>query len=158
QELAAKVTGLHRRAAGWLWRHGTLIEAVAQAAQGGDWEMAARMAAAELAIGQLADPGACAGLADWFRRMPADLEYGEPPPALVLAALAARDLRHDDSAAWLARAKRMMALLAPEEQVRSRLAAAVIELAVARRSGDLDAAATAAAQAEGAFGEIPDPT
>lgn len=158
QEFSAKVTELHRRAAGWLWRHGTLTEAVAQAAQGGDWEMAARMAAAELAIGQLADPGTSAGLADWFRRMPADLEYGEPPSALVLAALAARDLRHDDSAAWLAGARRTMALLAPEERARSRLAAAMIELAVARRSGDLDAAATAAAQAEGVFGEIPDRT
>jgi len=158
QELAAKVTGLHRRAAGWLWRHGMLTDAVAQAGQGGDWEMAARMAAAELAIGQLADPGAGAGLADWFRRMPADLEYREPPPALVLAALAARDQRHDDSAALLADARRMMPLLAPEEQVKSRLAAAMIELAVARHRGDLDAAVTAAAQAQGVFGEIPDRT
>jgi LuxR family maltose regulon positive regulatory protein len=158
QEFSAKVTELHRRAAGWLWHHGTLTEAVAQAVQGGEWEMAARMAAAELAIGQLADPGAGAGLADWFRRMPADLEYREPPPALVLAALAARDLRHDDCAAWLADARRTMAVLAPEDQIRSRLAAAMIELTVARRSGDLDAAVTAAAQVEGVFGEIPDRT
>jgi LuxR family maltose regulon positive regulatory protein len=97
RECAQKVAELHCRAARWFWRHGTLTEAVAQAAQGADWELAARIAVAELAIGQLAEPGAVAALADWLRRMPADLEHKEPMYSLVLAALAARDLQDGPS-------------------------------------------------------------
>ncbi len=155
RECPQKATELHLRAARWFWRHGTLMEAVAQAAQAGDWEMAARMAVAELAIGQLAEPGAAAPLADWLQRMPAEPEHAEPPRLLVSAALAARDLRDDVSTARLGDAGQMMDRLPAGEQVPSRLAAAMIELTLARRRGDFAAAEAAAAQAECLLGSAP---
>ena len=155
QECPQKVTELHCRAARWFWRHGTLTEAVAQAAQGGDWEAAARMAVADLAISQLAEPGAVAALADWLRRMPTDMDHEEPLRSLALAALAARDLHDDVSTARLDDTGRMMDRLAAGEQVPSRLAVAMIEVTLARRSGDFHAAAAAAAQAEDLLDRLP---
>ena len=155
RESPQRVTELHRRAARWFWRHGTLTEAVAQAVQGADWQMAARMAVAELAIGQLAEPGAVAALADWLKRMPADPEHEEPLRSLVLAALAARDLRDDVSTARLGDTGRMIGRLAAHEQVPARLAVTVIQLALARRGGDFDAAAAAVVSAEDLLGRVP---
>ena len=155
RESPQRVTELHRRAARWFWRHGTLTEAVAQAVQGADWQMAARMAVAELAIGQLAEPGAVAALADWLKRMPADPEHEEPLRSLVLAALAARDLRDDVSTARLGDTGRMIGRLAAHEQVPARLAVTVIQLALARRGGDFDAAAAAAVSAGDLLGRVP---
>jgi LuxR family transcriptional regulator, maltose regulon positive regulatory protein len=117
--------------------------------------MAARMAVAELAIGQLAEPGAVAPLADWLQRMPSDLERKEPMCSLVLAALAARDLQDDVSTARLDDTGHMMDRLAAREQAPSRLAVAMIQLTLARRSGDFDAATAAAAQAEDLLGSLP---
>jgi LuxR family transcriptional regulator, maltose regulon positive regulatory protein len=155
RECPQKVAELHCRAARWFWRHGTLTQAVAQATQGADWEMAARMAVTELAIGQLAEPGAVAALADLLQRMPTDLDHKEPLRSLVLAALAARDLQDDVSAARLDDTGHMMDRLAAHEQVPSRLAVAMIQLALARRGGDFDAAADAAARVEDLLGSLP---
>ncbi len=70
------VPELHRRAAGWYRRHGSLTQAVRHAAAAGDWPLAAQIVIGELAVGQLTEPRGDHPLADEFTRMPS----GRPGP------------------------------------------------------------------------------
>ena len=135
-----KVTQLRRRAARWLWRNGTLLEAVSQAAAAGDWALAARMAVEELAVGTLLDPRAGGPLAEAFRPMPADPAPQEPPPLIVAAAMALRRAQDDAGGTRLAGAERLLERLPAGEELPSRMAVALIRMALARRDGDLAAA------------------
>src|SRR5262249_46332181 len=67
REPPGRAPGLHQRAARWYQQHGSLGEAIAHAAQIGDWPLAARIVIEGLAIGDLLEPGS--PLADSLRRM-----------------------------------------------------------------------------------------
>ena len=149
------VTQLRRRAARWLWRNGALLEAVGQAAAAGDWPLAARIAVEELAVGTLLDPRAGEPFADAFRPMPAELAPEEPPPLIVAAAMALRQARDDAGLRRLARAERLLERLPADAELPSRMAAALIRMALARRGGDLRAATEAAEQAGRVLGQLP---
>ncbi len=149
------VAQLRRRAARWLWRNGTLLEAIGQAAAAGDWPLAARIAVEELAVGTLLDPRAGEPLADAFRQMPAGPASEEPPRQIVAAAMALREARDDTASARLAGAERLLERLPAEAELPSRMAAALIRMALARRAGDLGAATEAAGQAGRVLGQMP---
>ena len=149
-----KVADLHLRAASWHRRNGFLTEAVRHAGAAGDWGFAARAVLEELAIDQLIyrgnDP-----LAGEFRQMPRGLMWAEPQPLLVAAAIDFARAQDATSEASLTAAEDMLATLPSEDEIPSRLGAAMIRLALSRRTGDLDAAAAAVAKAEALLEAIP---
>ena len=152
REYPGQVREMHRRAAEWYWRNGSLGEAVRHAADSDDWRFAARIVIDELAIGQLIDPRGPQPLTDDFRRMPPG---AEPEVLLVAAAmeLACSDGQPDGTA--LGAAEAILARLPAAEDLPARLAAALVRAALSRRSGDHAAAAEAAARAEELLEDIP---
>ena len=146
---------LHRRAARWYERNGQLTEAVRHAVQAGDWPLAASMVIDQLAIGQIIEPRGSPSLAGEFGGMPDSLAWTEPQPYLVCAAVALSAGRPESSTAALHAAEGILARHPADQGVTSRLAAAMIRLAASLRSGDLAAAAAAAARAEAMAGHVP---
>ena len=156
RECPGQVPALHRRAAQWYWRHGSLGEAVRHAASAGDWQLAASIVVEELAIGQLLDPQGAQPLTDEFRRLPPRLPGAEPELLLVAAAmeLASTDGHVDDSV--LSAADALLEQRPAGEDVPARLAAALVRVALSRRTGDHAAAASAAARAQQLLEDIPE--
>src|SRR5215831_15202993 len=138
------VPELHRRAAGWYRRNGSLTRAVRHATAADDWELAAQIVVGELAVGQLTETREDHGLADEFARMPPARAWTRPEPFLVAAALG---LPGDHTGGTALRtAESMLDELPPGEAAPARLAAAQIRLAVSRHTGDLESMAAAAAE------------
>jgi LuxR family maltose regulon positive regulatory protein len=79
--------------------------------------------------------------------MPRDRRWTQPQPWLVTAALALAQGQDCTSETFLSTAEGMLAHL-PAAEIPSRLTASLTRLALARRTGDLDAAAAAAGQAQ----------
>jgi LuxR family transcriptional regulator, maltose regulon positive regulatory protein len=155
REDPGRLQELHLRAARWLRRNGYLADAVRHAASAGDWELAARTVVDELAIGELIEPEGSEALADGFRDMPRDLRWTTPQPLLVASAI---DLVRGEGAlsgAFVCAAEDMLGRLPAETETPSRLAAALIRIALARRSGNLTAAAAAAGAAQSLIDAIP---
>lgn len=151
-----RVPDLHRRAAWWYRRNGSLADAVQHAAAADDWQLAARTALDELAVGQLIEPRGHESLADGFRGMPRDLEWTEPQPLLVAAAIELSRGQDGLSGALVRAAETILEGLPDEEEVPSRLAAALIGLALARRDGDLAAASDASDAAQALLAALPE--
>ncbi|MBO0816241.1 MAG: AAA family ATPase, partial [Actinobacteria bacterium] len=155
REDPGRLQDLHLRAAGWLRRNGHLAESVRHAANAGDWELAARTVVDELAIGELIEPEGNEALAGGFRDMPRDLRWTLPQPLLVASAI---DLARGGGAlsgAFVCAAEDILGRLPATAETPSRLAAALIRLALAWRSGNLTAAATAIGTAESLIDAIP---
>jgi LuxR family transcriptional regulator, maltose regulon positive regulatory protein len=150
REHPGRVAGLHRRAARWHERDGSLADAVRHAAQARDWPLAARIVIDGLAIGQIIDPADGQTLAGQFDPMPQHQSWTEPAPYLILAALSLG--RPEASAAALQAAENILQRLPAGQETASQLAAAIILLAAARGAGDLPAAAAAAGRAEALAG------
>jgi LuxR family transcriptional regulator, maltose regulon positive regulatory protein len=150
-----RVPDLHRRAARWYADHGRLTDAVRHAARAGDWPLASRMVVDGLAISEIIQPRAGQSLAGEFRGMPHRGTWAGPQPYLVVAAMALAGGRPESSAPALAAAEGILEQLPDGQQTESRLAAAMIRLAAARRAGDLTAASAAAARAEALLGATP---
>ena len=149
------VPDLHRRAALWLRKNRTPIEAVRQAAAGGDWQLAARIAVDELAVGQLTEPPGIEPLAEVMQRIPQSQDWSEPQPLLVTAALGLSATSSRTVGASLAAADHLLDQIPADEEIPSRLAQAVIRLELAHRDGDLSAAERAAADAAALIGRMP---
>ena len=149
------VPDLHRRAALWLRRNRTPIEAVRQAAAGGDWQLAARIAVDELAVGQLIEPAGAEPLAEAMQCIPRGQAWSEPQPLLVTAALGLSGTRSGTAGVSLAAAEQLLGQIPADEEIPSRLARAMIRLVLARQDGDLSAAEGAAADAAALIGRIP---
>src|SRR5262249_57690246 len=119
-------------------------DAVRQAAEAGDWELAAGTVVDALAIGELIEPGGSEALADGFRDMPRDLRWTVPQPLLVASAI---DLVRGGGAlsgAFVCAAEDILGRLPAETETPSRLAAPLIPIALARRPGHLAPAAAPA--------------
>ena len=147
---------LYRRAARWYQRHGGLNEAARYAAESGDWQFAADIVVDELAVGRLIEARDNQPLADAFLTMPREPGWTHPRPLLVLAATALTGSAGETSVTSLAAAEEMLGRLPVDDEIPARLAAALIRLALGRRTGDLRAATTAAARAEILFGQLPE--
>ena len=150
-----RVTVLHRQAARWYQRSGLLTDAVRHAARAGDWQLAASIAVDGLAIGEIIEPPAGQSLAGAFVGMPPGGTWTGPQPYLAAAAAALAGHRHAASAAALAAAEGILERLPGGQEAASRLAAAMIRLAAARRTGDLTVAAAAASRADALIGAMP---
>jgi len=160
RESPGRVPGLHQRAARWYQQHGRPIEAIAHATQISDWPLAAQIVIDELAIGDLLQPGGHSPLADSLRQMPGlPVRPDDPAPPQVLLAAAALELsdgRDQGGAGSLDAAERLLGQLPADQEITSRLAAALIRVAAARRSGDPGGARAAAARAQALFDQLPD--
>jgi LuxR family maltose regulon positive regulatory protein len=150
------VAGLHQRAARWYGRNGLLIQAVRHAARAGDWQLAAAMVIDDLAIGQIIEPGSGQRLTDEFRDLPPGRSWTGPQPYLIAAAMALSAGRDESCAAALDAADGLLGHLPADQEPVCQLAAGIIRLTAALRTGDLAAAAAAAASAEPALSQIPD--
>jgi LuxR family transcriptional regulator, maltose regulon positive regulatory protein len=146
---------LRRRAARWLRKNRTPAEAARQAVAGDDWQLAARIAVDELAVGQLIEPPGVEPLAEVLQGIPQDRAWSEPQPPLVTAALRLATSSDDSAGASLAVADQLLDQIPPDQEIPSRLARAVIRLGLAQRQGDLHAAEVAAADATALIGKIP---
>lgn len=146
---------LRRKAARWLQRRGTVLEAARQAVAGGDWSLAASIAVSELAIGAIVDPLAGEPLAALFAALPADAAVRSAAAGLVTAAMAVREQRDEAATIWLRRAEAILDRHGADAVIAGRLGAAEIRFALARRSGDLDAARASCAEAEALLERLP---
>jgi len=155
-EYPGQAPALHRRAARWYERADRLTEAVRHAAQASAWPLAARMVIDGLAIGEIIEPRGGRSLADVLAAMPHGEVWTEPQPYLVSAAIALSAGQPESAAATLDAAEKSFKRLPAGDEDAARLAAAVIRLAAARRTGDHTAAAAAAARAEALASRIPD--
>ncbi len=153
REMPGLVPGLHRRAAGWYLRNGSLAPAVRHAAQAGDWELAARMVVDEMAVGQLLEPVGDHPLSAEFAQMPHTRAWTGSEPLLVAAALAIA-AGHPDGP-LLSAAENALRGMPDQDAVPARLAAAQIRLAFSLRTGDLESAAAQVARIETLLGMLP---
>ena len=153
-EYPGRLSELHRRAALWFRRNGCVTQAVRHAADCGDWPFAAGIVLDELAIDQLLDPRGDESLADVFRRMPPDLAGTRPEPLLVAAAMELSGAA-DGPGGPVVTAEAIPDGFPPDGDVAVRLAAALVRLALSRRTGNAGLASTAAASAAARLDELP---
>ncbi len=155
RESPGQVPALHRQAALWYWRRGSLGEAVRHAADSGDWQLAARMVVDDLAIGQLTDPRGAQPLTDEFRLLPPAPPGAEPEVLLVAAAMELGTVAGHPEGTALGAAEAILEHRPAGEDIPARLAAALVRAAVSRRTGDHASAAGAAARAQQLLLDIP---
>ncbi|MER6531478.1 LuxR C-terminal-related transcriptional regulator [Streptomyces sp. NPDC001508] len=143
---------LHRRAARWLSRSGSLTETLAHGCAAGDWEFAARALVDDLAIGRLFTGRCPDDLGSPFARMTA----GTDSPARELV-LAARELAGRDLGRGLARLRHAAELLDGDStgHVADRLGCALLEAFAARLTGSPGRAERAAALARDLSRSVP---
>jgi LuxR family transcriptional regulator, maltose regulon positive regulatory protein len=146
---------LHRRAARWYERNGQLTFAVRHAAEAGDWQFAASMVIDGLAISEIIQPRGSPSLASEFGGMPPGRAWAGPQPHLVCAAVALSAGQPASSTAALDVADGILARLPADQEITSRLAAAIIRLTCSLRTGDLMTAASAAVRAETLVSTVP---
>ena len=155
REQPDRMAPLHRRAARWYERNGQLTDAVRHAAQAGDWQLAASIVIDQLAIGEIIEPRGGSSLAGEFAGMPPGRPWTCPQPHLVSAAAALSAGRQEASTAALDAADGILERLHADQEAASRLAAEIIRLTASFRTGDLMAAASAAAHAEVLVSRVP---
>jgi len=148
RESPAQIASLRRQAARWYQRNGRLTDALRHAAQAGDWQLAAGIVIDGLAISEIIEPLGNPSAADEFAGMPLGEAWPEPQPHLVSAAVAVSTRQIESALVELNVAEEILERLPAEHTTAARLGAAMIRLAVARRSGNLDAAVEAAGRAE----------
>jgi LuxR family maltose regulon positive regulatory protein len=150
-----RVAVLHQRAARWYGRNDLLTQAVRHATRADDWQLAAAMVIDDLAISQIIEPGSGQRLTDEFRDLPAGRSWTGPQPYLIAAAVALSAGRDESCAAALDAADGLLGHVNADQEPGCRLAAAMICLTAALRTGDLAAAAAAAGRAELLLSQIP---
>ena len=153
-DYSSLVPGLRRRSSQWLADNNRLTDAVAQAVDAGDWELAAVHVVDHLAVGHLLVGLETHRLGSMFARMPADVA----PSAhvwLVRAALAMA--RFDASAAVhaLAAAERHLADVDAQRQATLQLSIAAVRVIVSRLTTDLPAAERSGALARRLMARVP---
>ncbi|MFF4353486.1 LuxR C-terminal-related transcriptional regulator [Streptomyces sp. NPDC001530] len=150
---------LHRRAAEWLRRSGSLTETLGHGAAAGDWEFTAAALVDDLAIGQLFTGLRSDDLTELFSRM--GPEATSPAADLVRAArdLAQCDL--DRGLTHLQHAEQSLAGEQPPAQddspglAAARLSCALLQALAARLTGSPERAESAAEAAEKLQEEVP---
>jgi LuxR family transcriptional regulator, maltose regulon positive regulatory protein len=145
-ESPAKVPELHRTAAAWMADQGLVEEAVRHAAEGGDWEGAARYLIDGLAIGRLLLPGGDA-LADVLARLPSDT--GGLSASLVRAALAIAVFDVERCEEHLVRAERELDRAGTPNWSAAALSLQLVRMTHAASVANVEAALGAAAAADG---------
>jgi LuxR family transcriptional regulator, maltose regulon positive regulatory protein len=153
-----QVADLHRRAARWYQSHQRLPDAVRQAAAAGDWLFAARLVVDDLAIGTLIEAPEHNPLTECLREMPPALLGTGPAPALVAAGIALADVRHERAGTALAAAEGSLGGIPAGQETTSRIAAAMLRLELAWRTGDIEVTIASVRQLEEQAGTLSDET
>jgi LuxR family transcriptional regulator, maltose regulon positive regulatory protein len=131
--LPGQVPTLHRRAAEWFIRQGQVAEAVRHTQAAGAWADAARLLADQSF--SLALDGKAQTIQALLRAFPTGADH--PELALVRAMGDLAQGRLDQAAAYLAVAERYAETTLPDRRRRLGVAVASLQLALARRRGDL---------------------
>ena len=131
--LPAEVPALHRRAAGWFIRQGQVADAIRHTQAAGDWADAARLLADHSF--SLTLDGQAQTMQALVRAFPPGADH--PELALVRAMGDLAQGRLDEAAAHLAVAETHAETAPPDRRRRLRVAVASLQLALARRRGDL---------------------
>ncbi|MEU5218193.1 LuxR C-terminal-related transcriptional regulator [Streptomyces sp. NPDC020807] len=144
---------LHRRAAHWLRRSGTLPEMLAHGAAAQDWTYMARALVEDLAIGQLFTGLGAGKPTDWF----AGMEGETPDPSLDLVRAACELSRSDldDGLAHLRRADRRLAEEDGGGSPAAQLSRALLEALAGRLSGSAHQAERATREARRLMPQMP---
>jgi LuxR family maltose regulon positive regulatory protein len=143
---------LHRRAAQWLRRSGSLTETLAHGAASGNWGFTAGALVDDLAIGQLFTGLRSDGLDQLFSGM--EPAATGPAPELVRAA---RDLSRYDTERGLFHLHHAKERLSPDapDTAAAQLSCALLEALAARLTGSPERAENAAAAADRLQREVP---
>jgi LuxR family transcriptional regulator, maltose regulon positive regulatory protein len=128
-----EVPDLHRRAAGWLQKHGATVEAIRHAQGARDWSDAARQLTDHLF--SLTLDGQEATIAAILRSFPAGASGDDPDLALAQAAVQLAQGRQEEAATKLALAEAHLECIPVDRRRRHATAIASLRLALARRSG-----------------------
>jgi LuxR family maltose regulon positive regulatory protein len=131
--MPADVPALHRRAVGWFFRQGRVVDAIRHTQAAGDWPEAARLLADHSF--SLTLDGQAETMQALVRAFPPDADH--PELALVRAAGDLVQGRLDETAAHLAVAQTYAETAPPDRQRRLRVAIASLNLSLARRRGHL---------------------
>ena len=131
--LPEEVPALHRRAAGWFTLHGQVVDAIRHTQAAGDWADAARLLADHSF--SLTLDGQAQTMQALLRAFPPGADH--PELALVRAMGDLAQGRLDEAAAHLVVAETYAETTRPGRQRRLRVAIASLELALARRRGQL---------------------
>jgi len=126
---------LTRRTEGWAAGLRLAAMSVRHTAEAGDWQLAATMVIDGLAISEIIQPWGSPCLASEFGGMPRDQAWTAPAPHLVCAAVALSAGRPESSTAALDIADGILAVLPADQEIASRLAAAIIRLTLSLRTG-----------------------
>jgi LuxR family transcriptional regulator, maltose regulon positive regulatory protein len=128
-----EVPDLHRRAAGWLQKHGAILEAVRHAQGARDWSDAARLLTDHLF--SLTLDGQEATIAALLRSFPQGTSADDPELALAYAAVQLAQGHQEEAAAQVALARSHLERIPEARRRRHAMAIASLRLALARRSG-----------------------
>jgi LuxR family transcriptional regulator, maltose regulon positive regulatory protein len=133
RRLPAEAPVLHRRAAGWFIRQGQVADAVRHTQAAGDWADAARLLA-DHSFSLMLD-----GRTQTMQALVRAFPPGEDNPelALVRATVDLVQGRLDEAAAHLAVAEQHAGTAPPDRRRRLQVGVASLQLALARRRGDL---------------------
>ena len=133
RRLPAEVPVLHRRAAGWFAQQGEVADAVRNTQAAGDWADAARLLADQSF--SLTLDGQAQTMQALVRAFPPGEDH--PELALVRATVDLVQGRLDEAAAHLAVAEAHAGTAPPDRRRRLQVGVASLQLALARRRGDL---------------------
>jgi LuxR family transcriptional regulator, maltose regulon positive regulatory protein len=133
RQLPGHVPALHRRAAGWFARQGQVAEAIRHVQAAGDWAEAARLLAGQSF--SLTLDGQAQTMQALLRAFPPGADH--PELALVRAMGDLAQGRLGEAAAHLAVAEAYAGTAPPQRRRRLGVAVASLQLALARRRGDL---------------------
>jgi LuxR family transcriptional regulator, maltose regulon positive regulatory protein len=146
---------LHKVAAAWFAGHGLVDDAARHAAAVEEWDLAARYVVDDLSVVSVMTGRPSEGLHDVLTQLPRSVDGIAVQVVTATRALSAGD--HRGAGACLQQARELLDAPTTESWPAAELAVAVLQLVLARQSGDPDAAFVAGAAAR-ALLHMQDPT
>jgi LuxR family maltose regulon positive regulatory protein len=143
---------LHLAAAQWFEQEGCIVDAIRHAPSGRDWPLASRLLA-EKSLDLVFD-GCVRQVDELLAAFPGDVATADGELALVFAARLL-DGDHEESAAYVELAQRLLVAVPHERRHRFDVVLAELRLVLARRRGDVEAALEALPLVEAALAAQP---
>jgi LuxR family transcriptional regulator, maltose regulon positive regulatory protein len=136
REAPEEISGLHRRAAGWLAEHGHVVDAIRHAQRGEDWDLAVDLLGRHWV--HLVLDGEDATLAALLGGLPADLADTDAEVATIAAGVRLSEARWTEADALLTAAESALPGVPAARRGRAETALATVSLLRARRLGDIE--------------------
>jgi LuxR family maltose regulon positive regulatory protein len=154
-ESPARWVELHKVAAAWFAATGLVEDAARHAAVVGEWDLAARYVVDDLSVVSILTGRPSEGLHDVLTQLPRSVDGIAARVVTAARALSSGD--HKGAGACLQQARELLDAPSTESWPAAELAVAVLQLVLARQSGDPDAAFVSGAAAQ-ALLHMQDPT